>query len=134
MEIREYENYSEKEILELYKSVGWISYTEDPEKLKKGFENSLSVLAAYENDSLLGIIRVCGDGETIVYIQDILVFPEYQRQGVGTCLAKAIISKFESVRQIVLITDSTEKTVSFYRSLGFGKLEDAGCCGFMLQK
>ena len=34
----------------------------------------LLVLGAYEQDELLGIIRVVGDGATIIFIQDILIF------------------------------------------------------------
>ena len=81
MEIREYRTYNEAEILRLYASVGWTAYTDHPEVLKKGFENSLLTLAAYEGDQLLGIIRAVGDGHTIVFVQDILVFPEQQRKG-----------------------------------------------------
>ena len=78
MEIREYKIFNEAEILRLYRSVGWTAYTDQPEVLRKGFENSLLTLAAYEGDQLLGIIRAVGDGHTIVFVQDILVFPEYQ--------------------------------------------------------
>ena len=86
MEIREYKTYSEPEILSLYASVGWTAYTDHPEVLLKGFENSMLTLAAYEGNQLLGIIRAVGDGHTIVFVQDILVFPEYQRKGVGSAL------------------------------------------------
>lgn len=50
MEIREYKTYHEDEILSLYASVGWTAYTGDPDVLRKGFENSLLILAAYEED------------------------------------------------------------------------------------
>ena len=73
MEIREYKNYNEQEILNLYGSVGWTAYTDDSASLKAGFQNSLLTLAAYEGNTLLGVIRTVGDGQTIVYIQDILV-------------------------------------------------------------
>ena len=76
MEIRNYSTYNEKEILKVYSSVGWTAYTDDPQALKQGFQNSLLVLAAYEREELLGIIRAVGDGVTIVFIQDLLVFPE----------------------------------------------------------
>ena len=75
MEIREYISYNEPEILRLYQSVSWTAYTDHPEVLRKGFENSMLTLAAYEGDQLLGIIRAVGDGHTIVFVQDILVFP-----------------------------------------------------------
>ena len=51
MEIREYRTYNEKEILGLYASVGWTAYTGCPEALRKGFENSMLTLAAYEGEN-----------------------------------------------------------------------------------
>lgn len=131
MEIREYENYNETEILNLYSSVGWTAYTDEPESLKAGFHNSLLTLAAYEGDKLLGLIRTVGDGKTIVYIQDILVLPEYQRKGIGSALMKAVLERFKAVRQIVLATDNTPKTIAFYESQGFMQMTKIGCCGFM---
>ena len=131
MEIRQYRNYNEAEILNLYSSVGWTAYTDDPVSLKAGFENSLLTLVAYDGDMLIGVIRTVGDGQTIVYVQDIIVLPEYQRRGIGTALVKAILTHFQSVRQIVLSTDNTSKTIAFYESLGFVKLTDIGCWGFM---
>ena len=131
MEIREYKIFNEAEILQLYQSVGWVAYTDHPEVLKKGFENSLLTLAAYKGDQLLGIIRTVGDGHTIVFVQDILVFPEHQRKGIGTALLKAILDRYNYVRQIELATDNTPKTISFYKSMGFREMSEFGCCGFM---
>ena len=115
MEIREYTEYREEEILRLYTEVGWTAYTKDMSELEQGYKHSLLVLSAYENEELLGIVRAVGDGHTIVFVQDILVFPEKQRQGVGTAL----------------LTDNTPKTVAFYKSLGFSELSEIGCCGFV---
>lgn len=131
MEIREYKIYNELEILHLYASVGWTAYTDYPVALRKGFENSMLTLAAYEGDQLLGIIRTVGDGHTIVFIQDVLVFPEYQRQGIGTALLRAILDRYGHVRQIELATDNTLKTITFYKSMGFREMSEIGCCGFM---
>ena len=131
MEIRVYKAYSEAEILCLYASVGWTAYTEQPEALRKGFENSLLVLGAYENGQLAGIIRVVGDGCTIVFIQDILVFPEHQRKGIGSALLQAVLDQYSHVRQVELATDNTPETIAFYQSMGFRELSEIGCCGFM---
>ena len=65
MEIREYKTYNEPEILRLYASVGRTAYTDHPDVLRKGFENSMLTLAAYGGDQLLGIIRAVGDGHTL---------------------------------------------------------------------
>ena len=131
MEIREYLQYNEVEILSLYSSVGWTAYTESPEALRRGFGISLLTLAAYEGDQLLGIIRVVGDGYTIVWIQDILVFPDQQRKGIGSVLIQAVLERFSHVRQIELATDNMPKTIAFYRSQGFQELSELGCCAFM---
>lgn len=131
MEIKEYNTYNETEILNLYTSVGWTSYTDNPEVLRKGFENSLLILSAYEDGQLSGIIRTVGDGHTIVFIQDVLVFPERQRKGIGSALLKAILDKFSHVRQIELATDNAPKTLAFYRSMGFREMSEIGCCAFM---
>lgn len=131
MKIAEYTHYNEEEILRLYAEVGWTAYMENREALRKGFERSLLTLAAYENEDLLGIIRVVGDGYTIVFVQDLLVFPDQQRQGVGKALLQAVLDRYANVRQIQLVTDRTEKTMAFYQSQGFRDIAELGCCGLM---
>ena len=131
MEIREYTEFNIDEIKRLYSEVGWTAYTENMPALEQGYKNAMLVLAAYKDNELLGIIRAVGDGFTIVFIQDILVFPKKQRQGVGTALLKAVLDRYPKVRQIELTTDNTPKTVAFYKSLGFSEFSEIGCCGFM---
>ena len=131
MVIKPYSNYSEAEILPLYESVGWVFYCKHPDIVAQAYANSLCILAAYEDEKLVGLIRCVGDGHTIVFIQDILVYPEYQRRGIGTALMKAVLEKYSHVYQIELATDNTEKTIAFYKSFGFHNLSDIGCCGFM---
>jgi len=131
MEIREYTKYNEEEIRRLYTAVGWTAYTENMSVLQEGYKNSMLTLAAYEGEELLGIIRAVGDGATIVFVQDILVFPDKQRQGIGTALLKAVVERYSNVRQIELATDNTPKTVAFYKSMGFSEMSEIGCCGFM---
>lgn len=129
--IKEYTLYNESEIIDLYKSVGWINYVDNPDRLKVAYSNSLLILGAYDNDKLVGIIRVVGDGVSIVFVQDIIVLPEYQRQGIGSVLLRAVMEKYSDVYQMELMTDNTPKTVSFYESLGFKKVDNVGCCSFI---
>lgn len=104
MEIREYRTYNEAEILRLYASVGWTAYTDHQDVLRRGFENSMLTLAAYEGEQLVGVIRAVGDSHTIVFVQDILVLPEHQRKGIGTALLQAILDSYSHVRQIFPVT------------------------------
>ena len=136
MIIREYTEYHQEDIKQLYTSVGWTSYTDNLESLRKGFENSLLVLGAYtgsqaEEGRLVGLIRVVGDGYTIIFIQDLLVLPEFQRQGIGSALMRAVLEKYKDVRQCELATDNTPSSIAFYQSLGMKKYSDLDCCGFM---
>lgn len=129
--IKEYKKYNEKEIVNLYQSVGWANYVNHPTMLKNAYANSLKILGAYENEKLLGIVRVVGDGHSIIFIQDILVLPEYQRLGIGTALLKEILDMYQNVYQKSLLTDNTEKTIQFYKSVGFEMDTDIECRAFV---
>ena len=134
MLIKEYSQIDPDEILSLYSSVGWTAYTDNPDSLLRGIRNSLLTLAAFDEDRLLGLIRCVGDGETIIYVQDILVYPEFQRRGIGSALLRELLGRFPNVRQTVICTDPEERTLAFYKSLGFAPMDDIGCCGFVLLK
>ena len=82
--ITEYRTYRAEEILPLYAAVGWTNYTENPDMLRRAFENSLLTLAAREGAQLLGILRCVGDGASIVFLQDLLVY----RSGSGRAWAR----------------------------------------------
>ena len=131
MIIKPYSSYSEAEILPLYKAVGWRNYYEHPQMLQKAYAGSLCTLAAYEDEKLIGIIRAVGDGYSVLFIQDILVYPEYRRKGIGTALINALLDRYGHVYQIELASDNTENTISFYKSLGFRPMQEIGCCGFI---
>lgn len=72
--LKEYKNYKPLEVLALYKSVYWSLYVNDPEKLKKSYDNSLYAVGAYIDDQLVGMVRVLGDGVTIVFSRCISSF------------------------------------------------------------
>ncbi len=134
IKISEYNNYKPEEILNLYGSVGWCSYTNRLDMLEHAFEHSLKILGAHDGEKLVGIIRAVGDGYSVLFIQDILVIPEYQRKGIGTKLLKSILDLYPDVYQIQLVTDNTEKTIAFYKSCGFLPYSEIGCEGFMKAK
>lgn len=134
--IREDREIPLPELLRLYDSVGWVNYTARPERLERAFRGSLTVLGAWAeaedgSETLAGVARAVGDGCTILFLQDLLVRPEYQRQGVGTALVRALLARWEGVYQIELAADREDRTVQFYRSLGFAEFSKLGCTGFM---
>ena len=121
-----------EDVLPLYEAVGWTNYTTKPEMPKAAYENSLHIIGAFNNDEkLIGVLRGVGDGASILFIQDILVYPEYQHQGIGTKLLQMILEKYKNVYQIQLATDDSTKTVSFYESNGFTSLTSLNCVSFI---
>lgn len=110
--------FNEEDIRQLYEDAGWTNYTNDLSKLLKAIEASLMVVTAWKNKKLVGLIRVVGDGLTIIYIQDILVLKAYKRQGIGSKLFEAILEEYREVRQKVLLTDDSKETRGFYEAKG----------------
>ena len=121
---------NQADVLALYQAVGWSMYTRDPKKLERAIAQSLSVLGAYDGDQLVGLIRAVGDGETILFIQDLLVLPSYQRQGIGRQLVNALMDQFPQVRQRVLLTDDQPQTRAFYENIGFVQSSKVGVIAF----
>lgn len=107
-----------EQLLDLYNDVKWSAYTKEPEVLEKALNNCLKVWTAWDGDQLVGLARVVGDGYTIIYVQDILVLESYQRRGIGSKLLQIILKEYESIRQVVLMTDNEEQTISYYEKNG----------------
>lgn len=105
-------------LLNLYRDAEWHAYTKDPLQLLNAFDHSLKVLTAWDKQQLVGLIRVVGDLYTIIYIQDLLVLKEYQGRGIGSELLNRILDKYDSIRQIVVMTDQTKETTRFYKKNG----------------
>ena len=123
---RHKEDLTEEQLKHLYEGVGWVSYTCDMDKLKRAIAGSLYVVTAWYHDELVGLLRVVGDGETILYIQDLVVIKEHRRHKIATGMVEKVIKKFPHVRQKVLVTEDTEEIRGFYEEVGFVAC-DGGC-------
>ncbi|WP_105301804.1 GNAT family N-acetyltransferase [Anaerococcus marasmi] len=118
-------------ILNLYNDVLRSAYTSDPKQLENGLKNSLKIWTAWEEDLLVGLARVVGDSCTIIYIQDILVLNSYQKKGIGSQLLKIILDEYKDIRQIILLTDDTDRSIRFYEKNGFTKVSNYKTVAFM---
>lgn len=112
-----------RSISSLYESAGWFDYTEDLEKLEEAFKNSLKIISAWHEEKLIGLIRVVGDGLTIIYIQDIVVLPEYQGNGIGRGLIYSVLDEYKDVKQKILISEDKDSSIEFYKNIGFKSID-----------
>ena len=119
------------EILALYGAVGWTNYTARPDTLRAGYAGSLAVWGAFAGDRLVGVVRVVGDGVTIVFVQDLIVAPSHQRTGIGTQLMRAVMNRFSDVYQMELLTDDGSGVCALYERLGFVRSDAMGCVAYV---
>lgn len=129
--IRRQEIVKLEDVLHLYQAVGWTNYTNQPQMLEQALSHSLVIYLAFDGDAVVGLIRLVGDGFSSVFVQDLIVLPTYQRQGIGSDLMKEALGDFKEAYQVQLATEQTEKNVGFYRSMGFETLSTYDCTGMI---
>ena len=122
----------EEELVSLYESVGWTAYTCEPGRLFRAVRNSRYCYFVRIDGILSGLVRGVGDGETIVYVQDLLVRPDNQRKGIGSALLKRLLAETKQIRQTVLLTDSTSDKEAFYQKCGLQPASQMGCGCFVI--
>ncbi|MFS9241503.1 GNAT family N-acetyltransferase [Streptococcus infantis] len=120
-----------EDVLHLYQTVGWTNYTHQPQMLGQALSHSLATYLARDGEEIVGLVRLVGDGFSSVFVQDLIVLPSYQRQGIGSNLMKQALADYKDAYQIQLATEQTEKNLGFYRSLGFETLSTYDCTGMI---
>ena len=109
---------------QLYNSVGWTRYTEDMTFLAAAIASSDHVVMAWDGDRLAGLARCVSDDVSIVYLQEMLVDPDYQKQGLGRALTEDCLERYAHVPRKVLMTDDRPGQLAFYREMGFTNTRD----------
>ena len=129
--VRKQELVNINDVLHLYQAVGWTNYTNQPQMLEQALSHSLAIYLALDGDAVVGLVRLVGDGFSSIFVQDLIVLPSYQRQGIGSALMRKALEDFKDAYQVQLVTEQTEKTLGFYRSLGFETLSTYDCTGMV---
>ena len=120
-----------EDVLHLYQAAGWTNYTNQPQMLEQALPHSLVIYLALDGDAVVGLIRLVGDGFSSVLVQDLIVLPSYQRQGIGSALMKEALEDYKETYQVQLVTEETEKNLGFYRFMGFEILSTYDCTGMI---
>ncbi|MEX1033588.1 MAG: GNAT family N-acetyltransferase [Cellvibrionaceae bacterium] len=86
-----------------------------------GLPNSIHGVVVYHGAAPIGIGRIIGDGGCFFEITDIAVLPEYQKQGVGAMIMRALVAYLKthapSTAYVSLMAD--HGTPRFYEKFGF---------------
>ena len=109
----------------LFISAGWSDGSDSSKSayFNAPFINSTLVISAWENDRLVGCVRVLSDKIIRSVIHDLVVLPEYRNKGIGKELVKRCIEHFPKSEWLV----GTEKHIAgFYEQIGFRKGDPNG--------
>ncbi|MCB1022950.1 MAG: GNAT family N-acetyltransferase [Acidobacteria bacterium] len=112
-----------QEIIKLYDDAGLPRPTDDPVRIKKMFENSDVVFAAWDGNTLVGISRTITDWVWSSYLADLAVSPDHQKLGIGKKLVDLTREKIGDKSMILLL--SVPEAMEYYPRIGFEK-EDRG--------
>lgn len=129
-EIKDEKNIPISQLKALYEDVEWYAYTKDLDMLQQACLQSLDIFSVWQEDTLLGLVRIVGDGLTIIYIQDILVLTAHQNKGIATILMQHVLEKYKNVRQKVLLTEEAPDVRHFYEKNGFVSCDKGSLVSF----
>lgn len=107
--------------LELRASVNWKVLSN--EQAEMALKNSLFTVCAYADGKPIGMGRIVGDGVVIDYIQDLVVRPEYQKDGVGRMIIERLIRYVKETKlpetEIMLCLMCAKGREEFYKKFDF---------------
>lgn len=114
--------FSVQQVQNLFLSVNWISGSY-PERLHKALMNSSTVITAWHEDQLVGLVRVLDDSEMMAYIHYVLVHPDFQGCGIAGKMLTMVKEKYKNYFYIEVMPEES-KNAAFYQKHGFSIMED----------
>lgn len=110
-----------EELERLCDSVGWVR--RPLKKIKFALENSFLMVSIFQiteaNKRLIGFARVTSDGSFNATIWDVVIHPDFQKNGLGKLLMNQIVKELRKhdISTITLFADP--EVVKFYKHIGF---------------
>ena len=118
----EEKKFTEKQVEDLFLSVNWVSGNY-PSRLHKALKHSSTVITAWDNDRLVGLLRALDDSEMVAYIHYVLVHPDYQGNGIAGTMVEKTKDKYKDYLYIEIMPEE-RKNATFYQKHGFQIMAD----------
>ena len=110
----------------LYEAVGWGAY--DKNISQRALDNTYYSISVYEDDNIVGYGRLIGDTICFMYIQDVMVKPEFQNKKIGTLIMNKLLEKINELKSenpdIKIYLGASKNKEKFYEKFGFVKRID----------
>lgn len=115
------ERITAQEFNYLTEKVGW--GTRDEILVEEALNNTIYSVCAYDNNQLIGYGRLIGDKTIFIYVQDVMVVPEYQGRTVGTGIMNSIVNKIKELKgwspTLRVYLGASKNKEDFYKKFGF---------------
>ena len=113
-------------LTKLYRQAGWWTDEADNPSLVAGIvAGSHCFLVARQAKTIIAMGRAISDRVSDAYIQDVTVDRAFRKQGIGSRMVAALVTRLEAdgIGWVGLIAE--RKTHPFYRPLGFSPMADS---------
>lgn len=121
MDMENSNSITAEEYLELRQSVGWKSFP--LEQATEGLKNSAYICCIRKDYAPIAMGRVIWDHGYVVYIADVIVRPEYQKQGFGrevmNCIMNEIRGYLKPGYKIMISLMAAKGKEGFYKKFDF---------------
>lgn len=123
VEYKSVKKFTEEQLERFFRSVDWVS-ANYADRLVKAMENSDTVVSAWADGELIGLINALDDGALTAYIHYLLVDPRYQGNGIASTMIGMLKEKYKDYLYLILIAENKE-VVRFYEKMNFQTEEGA---------
>ena len=114
--------FTKEQVQKLFLSVGWVS-GEYPERLYKALMHSSTVITAWDEKRLVGLVRLLDDTEMTAYMHYVLVDPQYHGHGIAGHMVEMVKEKYKDYLYIEIMPEES-KNAAFYQRFGFEIMPD----------
>jgi GNAT superfamily N-acetyltransferase len=110
---------SSQEWIYLRESVQWSNHSRKDYNIAK--ENTLFGVTIYFDNKVIAMGRVIGDGVICFYLQDVIVHPKWQKNGIGNIVVEHLLSYIykNAANNATIALLAAKGTENFYASIGF---------------
>lgn len=90
------------------------------EQYRLSFENSHTVVIAYDDKKIIGTVRALSDGICNAYIVDVWTYSPYRKQGIARRMMDLTLNNLQG-QHIYLWTDDSQ---TFYEAIGMERADN----------
>lgn len=110
-----------EEYNDLREAVGWDKLCAD--QALQGLKNSTRIISCYHKGKIVGSARLIWDKGYICYLSDVMVSPEFQKNGIGRQMVESLLqylkAQIKPGWKIKVVLTSRKGKEDFYKKLGF---------------